>query len=113
MTEFLQKGYWEASLRNIVKTAGITIGAFYGYYNSKEELFSALVDESYRYIMNKYREYLAAFAKLPPCGFGACKCGNNYRTGGCPCGYAVCFDGGVACKAGGVFRKYASGKIYG
>ena len=66
MTEFLQKGYREASLRNIVKTAGITTGAFYGYYNSKEELFSALVDESYRYIMNKYREFLEAFAKLPP-----------------------------------------------
>lgn len=26
-----------ASLRNIVKTAGVTTGAFYGYYKSKEE----------------------------------------------------------------------------
>ena len=43
MQEFLEKGYKSASLRNIVKTAGVTTGAFYGYYNSKEDLFEALV----------------------------------------------------------------------
>ena len=32
MQEFLEKGYKSASLRNIVKTAGVTTGAFYGYY---------------------------------------------------------------------------------
>lgn len=30
--EFLEKGYQAASLRNIVKNAGVTTGAFYGYY---------------------------------------------------------------------------------
>ena len=40
--EFLAKGFQSASLRNIVKTAGVTTGAFYGYYKSKEELFDAL-----------------------------------------------------------------------
>ena len=44
--EFLEKGFKSASLRNIVKTAGVTTGAFYGYYNSKEELFDALVGSS-------------------------------------------------------------------
>ena len=34
--EFLQKGFQKASLRNIVKQAGVTTGAFYGYYESKE-----------------------------------------------------------------------------
>lgn len=33
--EFLEKGYQAASLRNIVKNAGVTTGAFYGYYDSK------------------------------------------------------------------------------
>ena len=47
--EFLKKGYQGASLRNIVKTAGVTTGALYGYYDSKEALFAALVDESYRW----------------------------------------------------------------
>ena len=46
--EFLAKGFKSASLRNIVKTAGLTTGAFYGYYGSKEELFCALVDEPYQ-----------------------------------------------------------------
>ena len=43
--EFSEKGFRGASLRNIVKQAGVTTGAFYGYYNSKEELFEALVGE--------------------------------------------------------------------
>lgn len=41
--EFLEKGFKDASLRAIVKEAGFTKGAFYGYYNSKEALFDALV----------------------------------------------------------------------
>ena len=45
MQEFLEKGFKSASLRNIVKTAGVTTGALYGYYDSKEDLFEALVDE--------------------------------------------------------------------
>ena len=43
MQEFLEKGFKSASLRNIVKTAGVTTGALYGYYDSKEDLFEALV----------------------------------------------------------------------
>ena len=39
--EFLEKGYKDASLRNIVKSVGMTTGAFYGYYKSKEELFES------------------------------------------------------------------------
>lgn len=38
--EFLEKGFRSASLRIIVKSAGVTTGAFYGYYSSKEELFA-------------------------------------------------------------------------
>lgn len=34
--EFLEKGFQAASLRQIVKTVGMTTGAFYGYYKSKE-----------------------------------------------------------------------------
>ena len=45
MQEFLEKGFKSASLRNIVKIAGVTTGAFYGYYHSKEDLFEAMVGE--------------------------------------------------------------------
>ena len=51
MQEFLEKGFKSASLRNIVKTAGVTTGAFYGYYDSKEELFEALVGEHYNFLL--------------------------------------------------------------
>lgn len=35
-TEFLEKGFRNASLRTIVKLAGVTTGAFYGYYSNKD-----------------------------------------------------------------------------
>ena len=63
--EFAEKGFKSASLRNIVKTAGVTTGAFYGYYNSKAELFKALVGETYDYIMNRYKQAHDMFQQLP------------------------------------------------
>ena len=60
--EFLEKGFQCASLRNIVKAAGVTTGAFYGYYKSKEDLFSALVEKQYNCLMNKYRDAQNIFA---------------------------------------------------
>lgn len=42
--EFSEKGFQSASLRRIVKNAGVTTGAFYGYFKSKEELFSAFFE---------------------------------------------------------------------
>ena len=64
--EFLEKGFRSASLRNIVKSAGVTTGAFYGYYSSKEELFAALVDEHYKYLLTKYKQSLSGFEELSP-----------------------------------------------
>lgn len=66
MTEFQEKGFRAASLRNIVKTAGVTTGAFYGYYVSKEALFEALVGEQYETLMRAYRGAQQEFAGLPP-----------------------------------------------
>ena len=40
MTEFLDKGFLGASLRQIVKNAGVTTGALYGYFSSKEAVVS-------------------------------------------------------------------------
>ena len=64
-TEFLEKGYKDASLRNIVKSVGMTTGAFYGYYKSKEELFAALVGEHYAYLLNCFQKAQKEFADLP------------------------------------------------
>jgi AcrR family transcriptional regulator len=45
--EFLEKGFEKASIRKIVKSANTTIGNFYNYFDSKEQIFSALVDDVY------------------------------------------------------------------
>ncbi len=62
---FMEYGFKSASLRSIVKTAGVTLGAFYGYYNSKEERFEALVGEQYNHMMECYRKAQTDFAALP------------------------------------------------
>lgn len=62
--EFLDKGFQMASLRNIVKNAGVTTGAFYRYYKSKEELFDALVGKQYEHIMKMYIDVQNGFKKL-------------------------------------------------
>lgn len=41
--EFLLKGYRETSLRYLSKKLNFTLGAFYGYFKSKEDLFDAIV----------------------------------------------------------------------
>ena len=64
--EFMEKGFKSASLRNIVKSAGVTTGAFYGYYNSKEQLFEALVGKQYDTFMQCYCKAQSDFASLPP-----------------------------------------------
>ena len=64
-TEFLQKGFKDSSLREIVKKAGVTTGAFYGYFKSKEDLFDALVKKHADYIINIYDTILADFQNLP------------------------------------------------
>lgn len=64
--EFFEKGFQSASLRKIVKAAGVTTGAFYGYYNSKEELFEALVGEQYETFMSCFCKAQEDFAALPP-----------------------------------------------
>lgn len=50
MKEFLEKGFNGASLRKIVYNAGVTTGAFYKYYSSKESLFKGLVGECVEHI---------------------------------------------------------------
>lgn len=43
--EFMEKGYMQASLRSICKDAGVTTGALYFFFQDKEDLFAAIVEE--------------------------------------------------------------------
>ena len=65
MHEFLEKGFQGASLRQIVKNAGVTTGAFYGYFSSKEALFNALVEPHAAALMGRFMEAQTSFAELP------------------------------------------------
>lgn len=62
---FLQDGLDGASLRNIVKDAGLTTGAFYKYYPTKESLYDALVDPYLEHIYHIYDGILENFEAMP------------------------------------------------
>lgn len=61
---FLSGGLTGASLRNIVKDAGLTTGAFYKYYPTKEALFDALTDPYLEHIYEIYDQVVSEFEKL-------------------------------------------------
>ena len=61
---FLNDGLTGASLRKIVKDAGLTTGAFYKYYPTKEALFNALTDPYLEHIYEIYDQVIAEFEKL-------------------------------------------------
>ncbi len=61
---FLEDGLDGASLRNIVKDAGLTTGAFYKYYPTKESLFDALIDPYVEHVYQIYDNILADFEEL-------------------------------------------------
>jgi AcrR family transcriptional regulator len=43
---FAELGYGETTIRDIVRKTGLASGTFYNYFNSKEEVFQALMDDS-------------------------------------------------------------------
>ena len=54
-TEFGEKGFHEAGISGITHRAGVALGTFYTYFESKEELFRALV----RYMSRRTREWVS------------------------------------------------------
>lgn len=64
--EFLERGYQGASLRGIVKRAGVTTGAFYGYFPDKQALFQALVQPAAQGLTELFTGVLRRFQTLPP-----------------------------------------------
>ena len=52
--EFGEKGFHEASISQITQRAGVAIGSFYTYFDSKEEVFTALV----RDLSSQVRDYV-------------------------------------------------------
>lgn len=49
---FLQKNFKEVTMKEIVERTGLSKGAFYHYFESKEELFREVIDEFYRIVVD-------------------------------------------------------------
>lgn len=65
LDEFAEKGFMGASLRQIVKHAGVTTGAFYGYFSSKEALFASIVEPHAAALMGRFMASQISFAQRP------------------------------------------------
>lgn len=63
--EFLERGFLGTSMRRIAALAGVTTGALYGYFDSKERIFDSLVKDSYDAVMMAYKGAHEEFAALP------------------------------------------------
>jgi AcrR family transcriptional regulator len=55
---FSQRGYYATSVEDIVESAGLSKGAFYFYFKSKEELFKSLVEEMHLSIVKRLENFL-------------------------------------------------------
>jgi AcrR family transcriptional regulator len=55
---FSQRGYYATSVEDIVESAGLSKGAFYFYFKSKEELFKSLVEEMHLSIVKRLESFL-------------------------------------------------------
>lgn len=65
LDEFSEKGFRGASLRQIAKHAGVTTGACYGYFSSKEALFASIVEPHAAALMGRFMEVQITFAEMP------------------------------------------------
>jgi AcrR family transcriptional regulator len=64
---FGEMGYEGASVRDIIRRTGLSVGAFYNYYRSKEEVYQALADDGarrFRLILKAESEKAEDFASF-------------------------------------------------
>ena len=65
--EFGEKGFHEAAISGITYRAGVALGTFYTYFDSKEEIFRALV----RYMSERTRSWVGERVAEAPDRFAA------------------------------------------
>lgn len=54
---FAEKGYSNTSVRSIIDRSGLGTGTFYKYFNSKEEILKALLEEFLSQIISSIKNY--------------------------------------------------------
>ena len=62
---FAEKGYYAATVRDIVNASNVAIGTFYFYFPDKETLFIYLYEETADFLLQTIKQALATRATLP------------------------------------------------
>ena len=70
-SEFGEKGFHDASISGITRRAGVALGSFYTYFDSKDEVFRALV----RHMSERVRDHVAPAIRAAPDGIAAERAG--------------------------------------
>ncbi len=65
--EFGEKGFHEASISGITRRAGVALGSFYTYFDSKDAVFRALV----RHMSDQVRDHVGPAVREAPDGIAA------------------------------------------
>lgn len=65
--EFGERGFHDASISGITRRAGTALGSFYTYFDSKDEIFQALV----RYMSEQLRDHVTPLVQAAPDGIAA------------------------------------------
>jgi len=66
--QFREKGFRDASIRSICKNAGVTNGAFYSHFDSKEDLFSGIVQPCLDGLSKIYKDESVGFFEIKSAG---------------------------------------------
>ena len=66
---FAARSYNEISVNAIIKEAGVSKGAFYFHFASKDELFTTLIDDYVIRLDTNYQAYLDTFPDDAPAGY--------------------------------------------
>lgn len=62
--QFMEKGFADASIRKICTDAGVTNGAFYSHFSSKEDLFCSIVKPSIEGLSDIYDDETESFLEI-------------------------------------------------
>ncbi len=75
--EFGERGFHEASISAITRRAGTALGSFYTYFDSKDEIFQALV----RYMSEQLRDHVTPIVQNAPDAIAAERLGLHSYLG--------------------------------
>jgi len=68
LSVFEEKGFNNTRIKDITKKAGTSVGNFYNYFNSKEEVIEVLISGLAELMISKFRELFTYFKenRIPP-----------------------------------------------